>query len=209
ARAGTIFLTYQEPGDGFAPKVLTDVGGYSLAAQTSRVRPGITLAGVDLDRGRESQWLLLANSARASEGHGFAAPARPISPGLRPDDPWREFANSISNGPEHWNRIVIRQAVPGATGSKSGCSAPIFARTGRISRLIREVAEGRSMKCQPPEVPLETRSLLYAGAWVAAYLGVTIIFPLLEGRTPELKDFLIYAVCSWLLPMGLIAWFDP
>jgi hypothetical protein len=65
------------------------------------------------------------------------------------------------------------------------------------------------MKCQPPGVPLQTRWLLYAGAWVAAYLGVTIILPLLEGTTPEPKDLLIYAVFSWLLPTGLIAWFDP
>ena len=65
------------------------------------------------------------------------------------------------------------------------------------------------MKCQPPGVPLKTRWLLYAGAWVAAYLGVTIILPLLAGTTPQPKDLLIYAACSWLLPTGLIAWFDP
>jgi hypothetical protein len=78
-----------------------------------------------------------------------------------------------------------------------------------MSRLIREIAEGRSMKYQPAEVPLETRWLLYAGTWVAAYLGVTIILPLLAGTTPTPKDLLIYAVFSWLLPTGLIAWFDP
>jgi hypothetical protein len=65
------------------------------------------------------------------------------------------------------------------------------------------------MKRQPPGIPLETRWLLYAGAWVAAYLGVAIILPLLEGTTHKPKDLLIYAACSWLLPTGLLAWFDP
>jgi hypothetical protein len=65
------------------------------------------------------------------------------------------------------------------------------------------------MKYESPEVPLKTRWLLYAGVWLAAYLGVTIILPLLGGTAPKSKDFLIYALFSWLLPAGLIAWFDP
>jgi hypothetical protein len=44
---------------------------------------------------------------------------------------------------------------------------------------------------------------------VAAYLGVTVILPLLAGTIPKPKDLLIYAIFSWLFPTGLIAWFDP
>jgi hypothetical protein len=65
------------------------------------------------------------------------------------------------------------------------------------------------MRWQPPGVPLKTRWVLYAGAWVAAYFGVTVILPLLEGTPPKPRDLLFCAVCSWLFPTGLIAWFDP
>ena len=65
------------------------------------------------------------------------------------------------------------------------------------------------MRRRLPEVPLETRWRLYAAVWVAAYLGVTVIPPLLAGTTPKPMDFLFYAAFSWLLPAGLVAWFDP
>jgi hypothetical protein len=64
------------------------------------------------------------------------------------------------------------------------------------------------MKYQPPGVPLKTRWLLYAGVWIASCLGLTVILPLLEGTTPKPWDFLIYAAGSWLLPKGLMVWFD-
>jgi hypothetical protein len=65
------------------------------------------------------------------------------------------------------------------------------------------------MKNQPSGVPLNVRWLFFAGAWVAAYLGVAIILPLFDGMTPKPRDLLICAVCFWLFPAGLIAWFDP
>jgi hypothetical protein len=54
-RAGTILLTLQDPGDGFAPEFLADAVRYTQTSQTSRGSPGITLGGVervDLGRGR-------------------------------------------------------------------------------------------------------------------------------------------------------------
>jgi hypothetical protein len=41
--------------------------------------------------------ILLANSSRASGNAGFASPRRLILPSFRPNDPRREFANSINS----------------------------------------------------------------------------------------------------------------
>jgi hypothetical protein len=64
------------------------------------------------------------------------------------------------------------------------------------------------MTCPPPEVPLKTRGLLYAGAWGAALLGCTILPALLDGTIPDRDAILLWVLFSWLFPMGLIEWFD-
>ncbi|WP_165232116.1 hypothetical protein [Aquisphaera insulae] len=64
------------------------------------------------------------------------------------------------------------------------------------------------MTSDPPEVSLKTRWLLYAGAWMAAYLGRLFIPPLLAGTVPGRDAVLIYTMFSWMFPAGLIAWFD-
>jgi hypothetical protein len=58
--------------------------------------------------GREQQRILSGDSARGARRPGFALPACSNSPRFRSNDPRGEFADSISNGPENWNRIVIR-----------------------------------------------------------------------------------------------------
>lgn len=63
-------------------------------------------------------------------------------------------------------------------------------------------------KCEPPEVPLKTRWLLYAGAWGAAFLGRTLIPLLLERTVPDPGYFLVFLGFSWLFPAGLAAWFN-
>ena len=64
------------------------------------------------------------------------------------------------------------------------------------------------MMCKPPEVPLKTRWLFYAGAWGAAFLGCTIIPALLEGTIPDRDSILLWVLFSWLFPSGLAAWFN-
>ena len=63
------------------------------------------------------------------------------------------------------------------------------------------------MTCKPPEVPLKTRGLLYAGAWGAAFLSF-FIPALLELRIPDREQILLLVLFAWVFPMGLIEWFD-
>ena len=63
------------------------------------------------------------------------------------------------------------------------------------------------MTCKPPEVPLKTRWLLYAGAWGAAFLSF-FIPALLELRIPDREQILLLVLFAWVFPMGLIEWFD-
>src|SRR6516162_8416512 len=63
------------------------------------------------------------------------------------------------------------------------------------------------MTCKPPEVPLKTRWLLYAGDWGAAFLGF-FIPALLELRIPDREQILLLVLFAWVFPMGLIEWFD-
>ena len=63
------------------------------------------------------------------------------------------------------------------------------------------------MMCKPPEVPLKTRGLLYAGAWGAAFLSF-FIPALLELRIPDREQILLLVLFAWVFPMGLIEWFD-
>jgi hypothetical protein len=60
--------------------------------------------------------------------------------------------------------------------------------------------------CKPPEVPLKTRWLLYAGAWGAAFLGFFVPL-LLEHTLPDPQRILLLLIFSPVFPSGLAAWF--
>jgi hypothetical protein len=71
-----MLLTFQDPGDGFAPGVLASSEGYTLAVSKSRGRPGINAGrcrGVEPDR-------RVAFGERLTEPRAAAAPLRePLS----------------------------------------------------------------------------------------------------------------------------------
>ena len=64
------------------------------------------------------------------------------------------------------------------------------------------------MMSKPPEVSLKTRWLLYAGAWVAAFLGFFFLGALFERTIPGRDQLLLVVLFSWLFPSGLVAWFN-